>query len=182
MKLLLHVCCAPCSVMVVKTIRAADVDVTAYWYNPNIHPYTEYVARRDAFKSYSETIGLPVVWNDFYGLRPFVERAMADPANRCAGCYEERLRKTAEEAKQGGYDAFSTTLLISPYQKHERLIEVADRIAREVGVPFYYVDFRPFFREGQRIARTLPIYMQKYCGCIFSEEERYLARQAKKTP
>lgn len=182
MKLLLHVCCAPCSVMVVKTIRDAGVDVTAYWYNPNIHPFTEYEARREAFKAYSASIGLPVVWNDFYGLKPFVERAMKDLENRCAGCYEERLRKTAEAAKTGGYDAFSTTLLISPYQKHEQLIEVAERIAKEAGIPFYYVDFRPFFREGQRIARTLPIYMQKYCGCIFSEEERYRAKQAKRTP
>lgn len=173
MKLLLHVCCAPCSVMCVKTLREAGVDVTAYWYNPNIHPFTEYQARKESFATYSESIGMPVVWNDVYGLRPFVERALADLDNRCAGCYEERLRKTAEAAKEGGYDAFSTTLLISPYQKHETLREVALRIAAEVGIPFHYVDFRPFFREGQKIARTLPVYMQKYCGCIFSEEERY---------
>lgn len=182
MKLLLHVCCAPCSIMAVKILRDAGIDVTAYWYNPNIHPVTEYEARRDSFVAYASSIGLPVVMNDFYGLRPFLERALSDLGNRCSGCYEERLRKTAEAAASGGFDVFSTTLLISPYQKHETLRDVAGRIAAEVGVPFHYVDFRPYFREGQRLARTLPVYMQKYCGCIFSEEERYRRKNPSGTP
>jgi hypothetical protein len=181
LKLLLHVCCAPCSVMCVQTLRGAGVDVTGFWYNPNIHPFTEYKARMDALASYAASIALPMVWVDEYGLRPFVARALADPANRCAGCYEERLRKTAVAAREGGYDAFSTTLLISPYQQHERLREVAGRIAAEVGIPFHYVDFRPLFRAGRQIARELPLYMQKYCGCIFSEEERYLGGKRAKT-
>jgi len=182
MNVLLHICCAPCSVMCVKTLRDAGITITGYWYNPNIHPYTEYRARLDALKGYAETIDLPMIWNDVYGLRPFIVRAISDLDNRCDGCYEERLRQTAMAAKAGGYDAFSTTLLISPYQKHERLKSVAERIAAETGVPFHYVDFRSMFREGQRIARGLPLYMQKYCGCIFSEEERYRTPREPKTP
>ena len=73
-----------------------------------------------------------------------------------------------------GYDAFTTTLLVSPYQNHELLIKVAEEMAKKYGVEFLYRDFRQGFREGQSEARALGLYMQKYCGCVFSEEERYL--------
>ena len=87
-----------------------------------------------------------------------------------------RLDKTAQKAKELGFDYFSTTLLISPYQNHEMIYEVAEDMAEKYGVKFLYKDFRPFFREGQKIAMELGMYMQKYCGCIFSEEERYLKK------
>jgi len=179
MKLLFHICCAPCSVMAIQVLRSKGIDVTGYWYNPNIHPYTEYQNRFNALKSYSESIQLPLIVNDVYGLRMFTKMALEDLDNRCLGCYDMRLRETAIAAKAGGYDAFSTTLLISPYQKHESLKATGELIAKEVGIPFHYEDFRPYFREGQTIARTLPLYMQKYCGCIFSEEERYLTKSKK---
>jgi len=118
-----------------------------------------------------------LILNDEYGLRKFTKLVIDDLDNRCSKCYRERLETLAVAAKTLGYDAFSTTLLISPYQKHEQLIAVALEVAKTVGIPFHYVDFRPDFREGQRIARTFPLYMQKYCGCIYSEEERYLPKK-----
>ena len=179
MKLLLHICCAPCSVMAIQVLRSNDIDVTGYWYNPNIHPFTEYQNRLEALKGYAQSIDMPLIINDFYGLRMFTKMAMEDLENRCMGCYDMRLRETALYAKANGYDAFSTTLLISPYQKHETLKATGERIAKEIGISFHYTDFRPYFREGQKIARELPLYMQKYCGCIFSEEERYLSKTKK---
>ncbi len=179
MKLLLHICCAPCSVMAIQVLRSKDITVEGYWYNPNIHPYTEYKNRLDALKSYSEMINLPLTINDKYGLRMFTKMAIEDLDNRCLGCYDMRLRETAIYAKAHGYDAFSTTLLISPYQKHEKLKALGESLENEIGIKFHYEDFRPYFREGQIQARELPLYMQKYCGCIFSEEERYLSKKMK---
>lgn len=176
MKILMHICCAPCSVMCITDLRTAGHDITGFWYNPNIHPFTEYELRKNALKEYATSISLPMIWRDEYGLRKFVALVSDHLDERCPSCYRERLRETAKVAKTEGFDAFTTTLLISPYQKHEVLREVADAIAFEIGIPFHYVDFRPAFREGQKIARTLPLYMQKYCGCIFSEEERYLRK------
>ena len=180
MRIFLHICCAPCSVMVIKKLREQNHDVTGYWYNPNIHPYMEYKVRKEALEGYATDIGLDLVENDVYGLRMFVEHVAKDLNNRCMFCYEERIRQTAIEAKKRGFDAFSSTLLISPYQKHALLVEIADRIGKEEGIPFYYEDFRPFFYEGRKIAKELPLYMQKYCGCVFSEEERYLGEKKKK--
>lgn len=93
--------------------------------------------------------------------------------NRCGYCYLCRLEKTAKYAKENGFDAFSTTLLISPYQDHELLKKTGDMLSKKYGIEFLYKDFRPGFRYGQNKARELGLYMQKYCGCVFSEEERY---------
>ena len=85
-----------------------------------------------------------------------------------------RLFEAARQAKEGGFDSFTSSLFISPYQNHELMRETAERAAMEYGVEFLYRDFRPYFKAGQEKARELGFYMQKYCGCVFSEEERYL--------
>ena len=151
MKTLLHICCAPCANMCIDTLRQEGQDVTGFWYTPNIHPFTEY-----------------------WSLRPFVRAVADDIANRCVKCYEMRLMTAAEYAAANGYDAFTSSLFISPYQKHELMKEVAERAADTYRVRFLYRDFRPYFKQGQERARELGFYMQKYCGCVFSEEERYL--------
>lgn len=174
MKLLLHTCCAPCSIMCIEKIREQNIDVTGFWYNINIHPYIEYKSRRDCFENYAKFIDLPVVFKDEYGLDKFSKNVINNLENRCRYCYVSRLTETAKYAKEHGFDAFCTTLLYSPYQKHEMLKEVGEKIAKEYGLEFFYQDFRPYFREGQEKARSLGMYMQKYCGCIYSEEERYL--------
>ena len=175
MKLLLHTCCAPCSVYCIKSLREEEIEPTVYWFNPNIHPYMEYKARRDTLKEYTESIGVESIFEENYGLKEFCKNVIEDLENRCAQyCYKVRLEQTAIFAKENGYDAFTTTLLVSPYQNHELLIEVAEEMAQKYGVKFLYRDFRPGFREGQAEARALGLYMQKYCGCVFSEEDRYL--------
>lgn len=174
MKLLLHTCCAPCSVYCIDSLRQEEIEPTIYWYNPNIHPYMEYKSRRDCLKEYTKSIEVEAIFEEDYGLDKFCKNVVEDLQNRCSFyCYPVRLEQTAKYAKENGYDAFSTTLLVSPYQNHEKLIEVGNKMAEKYGVEFLYRDFRVGFREGQAKARELGLYMQKYCGCIFSEEDRY---------
>lgn len=174
MKLLLHICCAPCSISCIETLRNEGIEPTGYWYNPNIHPYKEYQARKDTLVHYADSIGLQLILQDEYGLRPFVRAIYPDLENRCGVCYRLRFEATARYAAEHGFDGFSSTLFVSPYQNHELLRETAGKVAEEFGVSFVYRDFRPGFRSGQNKARALQLYMQKYCGCVFSEEERYL--------
>ena len=180
MKLLLHTCCAPCSVYCIDTLRKEGIEPTIYWYNPNIHPYMEYKQRKECLKQYTETINIKAIFEDDYGLEQFCKNVIGDLKNRCKNyCYKVRLEQTAKYAKENGYDAISTTLLISPYQNHELLKEMGEEIANKYDIKFLYRDFRQGFREGQAKARELNMYMQKYCGCVFSEEDRYLARTRK---
>lgn len=173
MKLLLHTCCAPCSVYCIKSLRNEKIEPTVYWFNPNIHPYIEYKARRDTLKNYTQSIGVNAIFDENYGLREFCKNVVDDLENRCIKyCYRVRLEQTAQYAKKNGYDTFSTTLLISPYQNHEALKRIGEEMADKYGLTFLYRDFRPGFKEGQSEARELGLYMQKYCGCVFSEENR----------
>lgn len=176
MKTLLHICCAPCANQCVAALKSENIQVTGFWYNPNIHPFTEYRSRRNCLREYAESIRLPLIEKNDYALRPFVREVAGDIANRCVKCYEMRLFETAKTAKELGFDSFTSSLFISPYQNHELMKEVAERAAKEYGVEFLYRDFREVFKAGQAFAREHDFYMQKYCGCVFSEEERYLKK------
>lgn len=173
-RVLLHTCCAPCSTYVIKKLKEEGYeDITSYWYNINIHPYTEYKARLEALIEYTNMIDIPLVIEPDYGIREFTKAVVDDIDKRCGFCYRSRLEKTVKYAKEHGYDAFTTTLLVSPYQKHELIKQIAEELAEIYEIEFIYFDFREGFREGQQIAREAGIYMQKYCGCIYSEEDRY---------
>ena len=174
MNVLLHICCAPCANRPIALLQEQGHEVTGFWYNPNIHPFTEYKARRNTVRDYLSEIGVKLIEQNDYALRPFVRAVAEDIAHRCVKCYEMRLFETAKTAKEQGFDAFTSSLFISPYQNHSLMMDVARRAAEEYGVQFLYEDFRPLFREGQDFAREHGFYMQKYCGCVFSEEERYL--------
>jgi len=183
MKLLLHCCCAPCSVACITSLREEGVEPVLFWYNPNIHLCKEYMNRRNCLVQYVQTLGLPLIMDDQYGLRQFIslfkdipEEGSGGSINfdfprRCAFCCRLRMERTALAAKEKGFDAFSTTLFISPYQNHELLKEEAETAAERYGTVLLYRDFRSRFRKGQAEARRLGLYMQKYCGCIFSEED-----------
>ena len=176
-RLLLHTCCAPCSTYVVDKLRNDGYDdMTAYWYNINIHPFTEYKMRLDTLKQYAEMINLPLVIDYDYGIREFTRNVANNIDARCYFCYYSRLERTVKYAKENGYDSFSTTLLVSPYQKHELIIKIANELSEKYEIPFIYQDFREGFRIGQQMARDAGLYMQKYCGCIYSEEMRYYNR------
>lgn len=173
-RVLLHTCCAPCSIACVADLRGSGVEPTAFWYNPNIHPFTEYRQRLNTLRGYAASIGMALVERNEYGLRTFLTEVDGAFDARCPVCYRLRLDAAAAYAAENGFPAFSTTLLISPYQNHALLMEAGERAAAQYGVSFLYRDFRPLFRAGQERARELGMYIQKYCGCVFSEEERYL--------
>lgn len=177
MKLLMHTCCAPCSVYCIDTLRKEGIEPTLLWYNPNIHPYTEYVLRRDCLKEYSKKIGVNAIFEDEYGLEPFCKEVINDVKTRCIKyCYPIRLCHTFEYAKEHGYDTVTTTLLYSIYQKHDYIKHLMEKYSEEYGIKFLYKDFRVGYWEGHQKAHELGLYMQKYCGCIFSEEMRYYNR------
>lgn len=174
MKLLMHTCCAPCSVYCIDALKEENIKPTIYWYNPNIHPYTEYKARRDTLKDYAQSLNLEAIFEDDYGLEEFCKNVINKLDTRCVEyCYPIRLRKTFEYAKQNGYDAVTTTLLYSIYQKHDFIKAYCEKLSKEYGIDFLYRDFRVGFWKGQHKARELGLYMQKYCGCIFSCDDRY---------
>ncbi len=180
MRILLHTCCGPCALYPLRTLRAAGHDVTGFFYNHNIHPYQEYARRRDALLQMAEQESLPLIMRDNYDLEEFLATVSQQPELRCGYCYSSRLRATAEAAAAEGFDAFSASLLYSRYQKHEQIRELGEQIGREYGVAFHYQDFRPGWQEGIRISKELGLYRQQYCGCIYSEKERYLPKAAKK--
>ena len=149
-----------------------DVNVVLHFQSP----YATAVScmKKKPVREYLAEIGVKLIEQNDYALRPFVRAVADDIARRCIKCYEMRLFETARVAKEQGFDAFTSSLFISPYQNHGMMMEVAQRAAEAYGVEFLYRDFRPLFKEGQEFAREHGFYMQKYCGCVFSEEERYL--------
>jgi len=170
---LMHTCCAPCSLSCIDPLRAEGIEPVAFWYNPTIHPWKEYQARRDCLLDYASTINMEVRVQEDYGLREFVQAVADQIDRRCTYCYTHRLEGTAKYAAEHGFSHFTTTLLASVYQQHDLIAEAGERLAQKYGVQFLYRDFRPNFRDGNRRARELGFYMQKYCGCVFSEADRY---------
>ncbi len=176
MKILLHACCAPCLMAPYKHL-SENFDVIVFWYNPNIQPYREYLRRLGAFREYTSRIGAKVIEDLSYPLEDWLLKAsiLSRKSNvlRCRFCYADRLYKAALTAKKISADYFSTTLLLAPYQKHEIVREIGENIGKRVGVKFYYEDMRKWFDEGEGMARKAGIYRQGYCGCVFSEADRY---------
>ncbi len=174
--MLLHACCAPCLAAPYKHL-SEEHDITVFWYNPNIQPYREYLRRLRAFRDYTSREGINVVEDLSYPLEDWLATAamLSKKSNvlRCRFCYGERLYKTAMMAKNMGMDAFSTTLLLAPYQKHEIVREIGEKISKKVGILFYYEDMRKWFDESEALVRQAGIYRQGYCGCVFSEADRY---------
>jgi len=179
-RLLFHCCCGPCSLAAVESLCAEGADLTLFWHNPNIHPFTEYRSRLESLRTFAEHKKLPLEVGGEYGLYGFIEQVGpgTEFGTRCKACYRMRLEKTAARAAELGLEAFSTSLLISPHQEQETIRRIGEELAERYGVAFLYRDFRPLFREGQAKARELGLYMQKYCGCIFSEADRYAAKKA----
>ena len=177
MNILLHSCCAPCTNQCVEVLRQTGSAPTLFWFNHNIHPFQEYKARRNALRSYAQVCGAPLIEAGTYGLRDFLPQAMENIDGRCYSCYEVRLDETARQAAEQGFDGFTSSLLISPYQNHGLICDLANEAAERHKVAFVHHDFRPHFRTGQQAARDMELYMQKYCGCIFSEEERYVKKK-----
>ncbi len=214
MKLLMHMCCGPCSCYPLKALRADGIEPVGYFFNPNIHPYKEWDMRLKTAQAFAEKTGMEIRTENAFMLRDFLRRALAAedgapvpdgndfgeaptggltaPVHgtaedarrfvgvyaarrqaRCRMCYTWRLGEAARFAAENGFTAFTSTLFYSIYQQHNLMKETAEHFARAYGVEFYYEDFRAGWQEGIDISLALGLYRQSYCGCVFSEEERY---------
>lgn len=172
-KILIHTCCAPCLIAPYTGLKQAGHQLAAFWFNPNIHPLLEYQKRRDALREFTGKEGIPLFEEDHYGLVGFLEQTLNNIDERCDYCYRTRLEATALRAVQEGYPAFTTTLLYSRFQKHDRIIAICEELAARHSLDFFYEDWRTLWQEGIRLSKAAGMYRQQYCGCIFSEEERY---------
>jgi predicted adenine nucleotide alpha hydrolase (AANH) superfamily ATPase len=173
MKLLMHICCGPCTIYPLKELRIQGHEVTGVFYNPNIHPYQEYQKRRQTLDDYADKAFLNVVWTEGYPLEEFLRGIAFKENERCAYCLVDRLKYTAQLAIREKYDGYTTTLLYSKYQKHDLIREIGENLSRQLGIFFYYQDFRTGWAEGVKISKELGMYRQSYCGCIYSEKERF---------
>jgi predicted adenine nucleotide alpha hydrolase (AANH) superfamily ATPase len=178
MKLLVHTCCGPCSIYPIQVLRDEHVDVMGFYYRHNIHPYTECMRREETLTAYAESISLKLIVQPGYEIEGFLRNVAFREADRCTYCYHDRLSTTAHFAKKGKFDGFTTTLLYSRFQKHDQIRSIGEAVGKSVGVPFYYQDFRDGWKAGIEASKRLGMYRQPYCGCIYSEKERY-HRQAK---
>ncbi|MBU0650634.1 epoxyqueuosine reductase QueH [bacterium] len=177
MKILMHVCCAPCFIYPYLDLQKEKIQITGYFYNPNIHPYKEFERRLDTLKDFSEKEKIDFIYDEGYGLEYFLTEIFQNKKeDRCDRCYKDRLVKTVKEAKEKNADAFTTSMLLSPYQDHDRIIEIAKDLSEQYDIEFYYKDWRPYYKESISLSKERNFYRQPYCGCVFSEEERYLKK------
>ncbi|NTU42987.1 MAG: epoxyqueuosine reductase QueH [Nitrospirales bacterium] len=173
MKILMHLCCANCALYPITSLRQKGVEITGLWFNPNIHPFTEYSNRLNAVRELQRLWGLEVEYEGHYGLTEYLRNVVGREKERCGYCYTVRLEETAKRAREMGMDAFSTSLLVSPFQKFDMIKTIGAVMQERYDIEFLGEDFRPGFSEGKRLSRELGLYRQKYCGCIYSEMERF---------
>ena len=176
-KILLHTCCAPCTIYPLAKLREAGWQVHGFFFNPHIQPYQELQKRLTTLESFALQEGLEIIMRADYELESFLRQVVFREHQRCLYCYARRLEAAARLAKKSRFDAFTTTLLYSRMQKHDLVRDLAQEISRKWGIPFYYEDFRAGWKEGQERAKARDMYRQQYCGCIFSEKERYLKKR-----
>jgi epoxyqueuosine reductase len=178
MKLLLHTCCGPCASATIPLWQGRGVEVTGFFFNPNIHPLLEWRRRLTGAEDVAAQTGVELVVDPAYDPAEWFA-GVATPAgwpgegSRCRRCIGQRLMRAAAEAAARGCDAFSTSLSISPWQDHDAIRAGGAEAAAAYDVEFLYEDLRPLYGESRRLSREWGLYRQKYCGCLISEWERY---------
>ncbi len=173
MNILLHVCCGNCAIYPVEVLRRQGHQPTGFFFNHNIHPYQEFRRRLETALEYAERVDLPMQVREDYPLEEFLANVAAEPQRRCDYCYRSRLRETARVAAGQGFEGFSTSLLYSRYQQHDAIRRHGEELAAEFGLTFVYEDFRTGWRQGIDKSKAMGLYRQQYCGCIYSEKDRY---------
>ncbi|MBU1077137.1 MAG: epoxyqueuosine reductase QueH [Spirochaetes bacterium] len=171
--LLIHACCSPCLSYPFEELNN-DFNITVFWYNPNIHPFSEYERRINSLYRYQAIKSAEVIYEDQYNIDTWLNHTRPggkklDKKDRCRACYWMRLKKTAEYAKKKNYSSFTSTLLYSKYQYHEDIKEISLKVGKEFSIKFHYQDFRSGWKEGINLSKKYGLYRQRYCGCIFSE-------------
>ena len=176
-KLLLHSCCAPCSTSVLERV-VKYFDVTVFYFNLNITESEEYYLRLNEQKRFlKEAYGdsVPLIEGRYFSREFFImtEGYEKEPEGgaRCTLCFENRLKETAEVAKQGDFDYFATTLTVSPHKNAELINSIGERLSNEYGVKWLFADFKKQngYKRSIEISKEYEIYRQRYCGCLFSK-------------
>lgn len=180
MKILLHTCCGPCSIYPLSRLRAQGHEITAYFYNPNIHPFREFKKRLASMRLLADKENLEVIYESRYGLKEYLRQVVFKEDERCRICYDMRLSEVARLAAEQGFEAFSSTLLYSRYQQHGEICRQGEELAARHGIDFFYEDYREGWQEGIDRSIAMDLYRQPYCGCIYSEQERYDKKMRKK--
>ncbi len=176
-KLLLHMCCAPCSEYPLDALREEGFDPDGYFHNPNIQPQKELDRRLEAVENFSELRGLKVFYDSESKEAVWRNFRSSLKEDHCRYCYFTRMAQVARFAKDKGYTAFTSSLFVSPYQDHDLLKQACEHAAKQYGLEFLYRDFRSGYREGQEMAKRDGLYRQKFCGCIYSiGESNYKAK------
>lgn len=180
MNILLHICCAPCAIFPTQVLKEKGHKIAGLFYNPNIHPYSEYLKRRSEVERYAKVAGVNIMQSD-YDIERYFQHIVYNEAmdDRCPVCWWLRLESTAKTAGDNGFEAFTTTLLGSPHQDQEAIKSICEDISKNTGLKFYYEDFRVGFKKAHEHARSKGIYCQNYCGCVFSEKERIEKKKGK---
>lgn len=173
MKLVMHICCATCCIYPLQMFREEGLDIKGLWFNPNIHPYTEYRQRLEALQKLQSIWHSDLEYVDVYPLDSFLRSIAGMDERRCAVCYSVRLEKTAVIAQKMNADGFTTSLLASPYQQFDLIKKIGEETGKKYGIAFHDRDFRSGWMVSKTKAREFGLYSQKYCGCIYSEMERY---------
>jgi predicted adenine nucleotide alpha hydrolase (AANH) superfamily ATPase len=184
-KLLLHVCCAPDASVVLERL-APEFEITIFFYNPNIHPAKEYSLRLAEMEALAQQLGFSVLPADYdadvwFQLTTGMEK-MPEGGERCAVCFELRLKKTAEAARQHGFDLFTTVLSVSPHKNANLINQIGVQIAQQCGLEFMPANFKKQngFLRSLELSRQYNLYRQDYCGCVYSQLERHQAKRLQK--
>lgn len=172
MNLLLHTCCGPCAVYPIERLRQ-DHSLSAIFFNPNIHPFKEFKRRQETLIEYCQSLNIPLIDEGSYGLTEYMRKVVFNEEERCTICYSWRMEEVARQAAERGFDGFTTTLLYSRYQDHQSLKNYGFSLAEKFGITFIYEDYRVGWHDGINRSKELGMYRQPYCGCVFSEQERY---------
>jgi predicted adenine nucleotide alpha hydrolase (AANH) superfamily ATPase len=173
MKLLLHTCCGPCASATIPVWTGRGVDVTGFFFNPNIHPLLEWRRRLTGAEEVAAQTGVELLTDSRYDPAAWFAEVVPGEGSRCRRCIGQRLARAAAEAAVRGCDAFSTTSSSGPRQHHDAIVQTGAEAAAAHDVEFLYEDLRPVYGESRRLSREWGIYRQKYCGCLISEWERY---------
>lgn len=180
MKILIHICCAPCAVYSFGNLKEELEEVMGFWYNPNIHPFSEYQKRLEAVKIWAKKEEAKVIYKDEYDIKTFLRQVVYRESQRCLFCYHQRLEKTAIFARRGEFDYFSSTLILSPHQDQELLDRVIETISTQYGIKSYLRSIEGGRQKSRQLSKKMKLYHQQYCGCIYSEEERYKKKYQEK--
>jgi predicted adenine nucleotide alpha hydrolase (AANH) superfamily ATPase len=173
-KILLHVCCGPCAIVPVKMLEE-QFEPVGFWFNPNIHPYKEYQKRLQTAGYVFKRLNKEIFWDlsyDIYAWFSSITEEIKNKRDRCEKCYAIRIEKTAQFAKENGFKYFTTTMLVSPYQKTSSIEKIGKEMAGKYNLEFLYPDFKSHYKEEKIFIKQWQVYHQNYCGCLFSEIER----------